>query len=62
VARARELGALGATISGAGPSVLFWAFFEQTGDLVGRLREEAAGWADVQRVNFVLHGADVAAL
>jgi homoserine kinase len=62
VARARDLGALGATISGAGPTVLFWVFFEQTGALVGRLREEADGWADVQRVNFVVHGADVAAL
>ena len=31
VERARELGALGATISGAGPTVLFWVFFEQTG-------------------------------
>ncbi|MHB8531741.1 MAG: homoserine kinase, partial [Solirubrobacteraceae bacterium] len=29
--RARELGALGATISGAGPAVLFWCFYEQTG-------------------------------
>lgn len=62
VARARELGALGATISGAGPTVLFWVFFEQTGALVGRLREEASDWADVRRLNFVAHGADVAAL
>ena len=29
--RARELGALGATISGAGPTVLVWCFYEQTG-------------------------------
>ncbi len=28
---ARELGALGATISGAGPAVLVWCFYEQTG-------------------------------
>jgi homoserine kinase len=62
VTRARELGALGATISGAGPTVLFWVFFEQTGALVSRLREEASGWAEVRRVNFVAHGADVAAL
>jgi homoserine kinase len=62
VARAQELGALGATISGAGPTVLFWVFFEQTGTLVARLREEASGWAEVQRINFVAHGADVPAL
>ena len=30
-ARARELGALGATISGAGPTVLVWCHYEQTG-------------------------------
>ena len=60
--RARELGALGGTISGAGPTVLFWVWWEDTGGLVVRLREEAEGWADVQRLNFVAHGADVAAL
>ena len=62
VERAAELGALGATISGAGPTVLFWVFFEQTGALVERLRQEAGGWADVQRLNFVAMGADVTAL
>ncbi len=31
VRRAQELGALGATISGAGPSVLFWTHYEATG-------------------------------
>ncbi len=62
VRRATELGALGATISGAGPTVLFWVFFEQTGALVESLREETAGWADVQRLNFVALGADVAGL
>ena len=54
--RAQELGALGATISGAGPTVLFWVFFEQTGALVERLREEVGGWAEVRRLNFVAHG------
>jgi homoserine kinase len=62
VRRAGELGALGATISGAGPTVLFWVFFEQTGALVDRLRNEAAGWAEVRRLNFVALGADVAEL
>jgi homoserine kinase len=60
--RARELGALGASISGAGPTVLFWVFFEQTGALVERLRSEAEGWADVRRLNFAAMGADVVAL
>jgi homoserine kinase len=60
--RARDLGALGATISGAGPTVLFWVFFEQTGALVDRLRAEVDGWADVRRLNFVALGADVAEL
>jgi homoserine kinase len=62
VRRARELGALGATISGAGPTVLFWGYFDQTGALVDRLREEVGGWADVRRLNFVALGADVAEL
>ena len=43
VERADELGAVGATISGAGPTVLFWCHWEQTGSLVERLRAEAAG-------------------
>ncbi len=62
VERAQELGALGATISGAGPTVLFWVFFEQTGALVERLREEVEGWAEIRRLNFVALGADVAEL
>ena len=37
--RAASLGALGATISGAGPTVLFWSHWEQTGSAGG----EAAG-------------------
>jgi homoserine kinase len=62
VERARELGALGATISGAGPTVLFWVFFEQTGAVYDRLREEVGDWAEVRRLNFVVQGADVAEL
>ena len=60
--RARELGALGATISGAGPTVLFWVWWEDTGGLVERLRAEVEGWAEIQRINFVAHGADVTAI
>ena len=61
VSRARELGALGATISGAGPTVLFWSHFEQTGALFDALRNEAAD-CDVRRVQFDPSGADVRAL
>ena len=59
--RASELGAIGATISGAGPSVLFWCHFEQTGHLSERLRAEAPD-CEVRRVQFTPGGADVRAL
>jgi homoserine kinase len=61
VSRASDLGALGATISGAGPAVLFWSHFEQTGALFDALRAEAAD-CDVRRVQFDPSGADVRAL
>ena len=57
--RAREFGAIGATISGAGPTVLFWTQADATGAVVGRLRQEAEGWADVLRAPFESQGADV---
>ncbi|HEY6758065.1 MAG TPA: homoserine kinase [Baekduia sp.] len=57
--RARELGALGATISGAGPTVLFWCHYEQTGAVQEALRRETSGWAAVHRAPFEPHGADV---
>jgi homoserine kinase len=56
---ATELGALGATISGAGPTVLVWSHYEQTGALVRALAREADGWAQVLRVPFESQGADV---
>jgi homoserine kinase len=62
VRRARDLGALGATISGAGPTVLFWCHYDQTAAVVEALRREAAGWADVMRAPFESQGADVRAL
>jgi homoserine kinase len=55
---AERLGAVGATISGAGPTVLFWCHWEQTGGLVERLRAEAPD-CSVRRVNFAPGGADV---
>ena len=56
---ATELGALGATISGAGPAVLVWSHYEQTGALVRALAREADGWAQVLRAPFESQGADV---
>jgi homoserine kinase len=61
VRSARELGAVGATISGAGPSVLFWTHFEQTGQLMERLRKAAAD-CELRRVTFAPEGANVRAL
>jgi homoserine kinase len=57
-----SLGALGATISGAGPAVLFWCTYEQTGAVVEILRRKAEGWAQVLRVPFESQGADVRSL
>jgi homoserine kinase len=57
--RAPSLGALGATISGAGPAVLVWCRYEQTGAVVAALEREVAGWAKVIRAPFESHGADV---
>jgi homoserine kinase len=60
--RARELGALGATISGAGPAVLFWCFYEQTGAVAEALAAEVEGWASVIRAPFEPQGAYVGEL
>ena len=49
--QARELGAIGASISGAGPTVLFWSHWEQTGTVIDAVRE-AAPDCDVRRVQF----------
>jgi homoserine kinase len=57
--RAREFGAIGATISGAGPTVLFWTQSDTTGAVMAKLRVEAGGWADVLRAPFETLGADV---
>ena len=60
--RARELGALGATISGAGPSVLVWCFYEQTGSVAEALHAEVDGWATLLRTPFEPQGAYVGEL
>ena len=59
--RAAELGAVGASISGSGPTVLFWCHWQQTGALHERLRAEAPD-CEVRRVQFTPSGADVRAL
>jgi len=61
VDRAQELGAVGATISGAGPTVLFWCHWEQTGGVMERLKAEAPD-VEVKRVTFAPGGADVGEL
>jgi homoserine kinase len=60
--RAARLGALGATISGAGPTVLVWCFYEQTGAVVEALRAEIDGWATLLRTPFEPQGAYVVEL
>jgi homoserine kinase len=60
--RARALGALGATISGAGPTVLVWCFYEQTGAVVEALWREIEGWATLLRAPFEPQGAYVGEL
>ena len=59
VDQAQAMGALGATMSGAGPTVLVWCHLEQTPGVVAALRREAEGWADVMRAPFEPMGADV---
>jgi homoserine kinase len=62
VERASSLGALGATISGAGPTVLVWCHYEQTGGVLDALTRAADGWAQVVRAPFETQGADVRGL
>jgi homoserine kinase len=59
VEAAREMGALGATISGAGPTVLVWTTWQDAGNVAAALEERCAGWAEVKRLPFSPLGADV---
>jgi homoserine kinase len=59
--QARELGAIGATVSGAGPTVLFWCHWEQTGTVVEQVKR-AAPDCEVRRAQFVPGGADIRSL
>ncbi len=59
LAEARDLGAIGATVSGAGPALLFWCFWQDTGKVTDALRDRVGGWAEVRRAPFSPLGADV---
>lgn len=56
---ATEMGALGATISGAGPTVLVWTTWQEAGNVAAALERRCAGWAEVRRLPFTPQGADV---
>ena len=59
VEAAPELGAIGASISGAGPSVLVWCYWQTTGDVARKLEQRFGEWATINRVPFSPLGADV---
>jgi homoserine kinase len=59
VQEAPRMGAIGATISGAGPTVLVWTFWQSTGEVMKKLNERVGEWAEVRRVPFSPTGADV---
>jgi homoserine kinase len=56
---AADIGALGATISGAGPTVLVWTTWQDAGNVAAALEQRCAGWAEVRRLPFTPLGADV---
>jgi homoserine kinase len=56
---AHDLGALGATISGAGPTVLVWTTWQDAGKVAEEMESRCEGWAEVRRLPFTPHGADV---
>jgi homoserine kinase len=57
--RGRELGALGGTISGAGPSVLLWCRPGTAARVLDGAQAAVGGWAAVARVPFEARGAEV---
>jgi homoserine kinase len=56
---AADVGAIGATVSGAGPAVLFWCFWQDTGKVVDSLGARAGEDVEVRRARFTPLGADV---
>lgn len=59
---APAIGALGATISGAGPTVLVWTTTDDAERIAETLQGDADGWAEVFRVPFEQEGASVSSL
>jgi homoserine kinase len=56
---APRMGAVGASISGAGPTVLIWTYWQNTGDVMAALNKRCSEWAEIRRVPFSPTGADV---
>jgi homoserine kinase len=56
---AEEVGAIGATVSGAGPSVLYWCFWQDTGKVIDALSGRVADDVEIRRARFTPLGADV---
>jgi homoserine kinase len=59
VEKAPEMGALGATISGAGPTVLIWTTWQEAGKVNEELEKRCGEWAEIRRIPFSDQGADV---
>jgi homoserine kinase len=59
LALASDVGAIGATVSGAGPAVLFWCFWQDTGKVVDALTKRAGEDVEIRRARFTPMGADV---
>ncbi|MDQ3103180.1 MAG: homoserine kinase [Actinomycetota bacterium] len=59
VEAAPALGAIGATISGAGPTVLVWSFWQSGAKISAGLKPLCRDWAEVRRVPFSARGARV---
>ncbi len=59
VEQAQGLGAIGATISGAGPTVLVWCDWESTGTVLEAVKARVGEAWDVRRVTFATEGLDV---
>jgi homoserine kinase len=62
VEHARDAGAIGATVSGAGPTVMVWSQAEQTGPVMKKLVPQVEGWGQLMRVQFESSGAQVTGL
>lgn len=62
VADAKSLGALDATISGAGPTVLLWCERDAAPEVLASAKERSRGWADAFAVDATDRGAEAVPL